>query len=146
MLKTKKGKADAIPFLKIWSGKRVSNSRPQPWQGCALPTELFPRLRKEASILATFRKVSRQLCKKLLFFHCSYQCQQKRLQAALRGNAAHNETRTRDLPSKSIGTADLRPGCLKIIGHGNQRQNRRNDNQDTSVETRIETTDLVPIQ
>ena len=28
-----------------WSGKRDSNSRPQPWQGCALPTELFP-LRK----------------------------------------------------------------------------------------------------
>ena len=28
----------------IWSGKRDSNSRPQPWQGCALPTELFPRL------------------------------------------------------------------------------------------------------
>ncbi len=26
----------------IWSGKRDSNSRPQPWQGCALPTELFP--------------------------------------------------------------------------------------------------------
>ncbi len=28
---------------KIWSGKRDSNSRPQPWQGCALPTELFPQ-------------------------------------------------------------------------------------------------------
>lgn len=28
---------------KVWSGKRDSNSRPQPWQGCALPTELFPR-------------------------------------------------------------------------------------------------------
>ena len=27
-----------------WSGKRDSNSRPQPWQGCALPTELFPRI------------------------------------------------------------------------------------------------------
>ncbi len=27
---------------KTWSGKRDSNSRPQPWQGCALPTELFP--------------------------------------------------------------------------------------------------------
>ncbi len=27
------------------SGKRGSNSRPQPWQGCALPTELFPRNR-----------------------------------------------------------------------------------------------------
>ena len=30
--------------IKKWSGKRVSNSRPQPWQGCALPTELFPRI------------------------------------------------------------------------------------------------------
>ena len=26
------------------SGKRDSNPRPQPWQGCALPTELFPQL------------------------------------------------------------------------------------------------------
>src|SRR2546429_7964052 len=24
-------------------GKRDSNPRPQPWQGCALPTELYPR-------------------------------------------------------------------------------------------------------
>ena len=31
--------------LRDWSGKRGSNSRPQPWQGCALPTELFPRNR-----------------------------------------------------------------------------------------------------
>src|SRR5213080_4268599 len=37
-----KGRALAPP-CEIWSGKRVSNSRPQPWQGCALPTELFPR-------------------------------------------------------------------------------------------------------
>ncbi len=35
----------------IWSGKRDSNSRPQPWQGCALPTELFP-LTGELHILA----------------------------------------------------------------------------------------------
>ena len=28
-------------FLESWSGKRDSNPRPQPWQGCALPTELF---------------------------------------------------------------------------------------------------------
>ncbi len=28
----------------FWSGKRDSNSRPQPWQGCALPTELFPQI------------------------------------------------------------------------------------------------------
>ena len=26
----------------LWSGKRDSDPRPQPWQGCALPTELFP--------------------------------------------------------------------------------------------------------
>ena len=25
------------------AGKRDSDPRPQPWQGCALPTELFPR-------------------------------------------------------------------------------------------------------
>ena len=30
-------------YLDSWSGKRDSNSRPQPWQGCALPTELFPQ-------------------------------------------------------------------------------------------------------
>lgn len=32
-----------LRLFKIWSGKRDSNSRPQPWQGCALPTELFPQ-------------------------------------------------------------------------------------------------------
>ena len=29
---------------RIWSGKRDSNSRPPPWQGDALPTELFPHI------------------------------------------------------------------------------------------------------
>ena len=32
----------AMPPQK-WSGKRDSNPRHQPWQGCALPTELFPQ-------------------------------------------------------------------------------------------------------
>ena len=32
----------AFASTRCWSGKRDSNSRPQPWQGCALPTELFP--------------------------------------------------------------------------------------------------------
>ena len=27
----------------FWSGKRGSNPPPQPWQGCALPNELFPQ-------------------------------------------------------------------------------------------------------
>jgi hypothetical protein len=38
----KKGKQFASLF-EVWSGKRGSNSRPIPWQGIALPTELFPR-------------------------------------------------------------------------------------------------------
>ena len=29
--------------VRRWSGKRGSDPRPQPWQGCALPTELFPQ-------------------------------------------------------------------------------------------------------
>ena len=35
----------------FWSGKRDSNSRPRPWQGRALPTELFP------PFLQKFRKI-----------------------------------------------------------------------------------------
>ena len=35
---------------KMWSGKRGSNSRPQPWQGCALPAELFP----QSTVLTVF--------------------------------------------------------------------------------------------
>ena len=38
-----RGPAHRQTCQKFWSGKRVSNSRPQPWQGCALPTELFPQ-------------------------------------------------------------------------------------------------------
>ena len=51
---------DLIPHNKLFnfkylrcqssSGKRDSNSRPQPWQGCALPTELFPRLNLRVQI------------------------------------------------------------------------------------------------
>lgn len=38
---TKRGKNLSVSSL-FWSGKRDSDPRPQPWQGCALPTELFP--------------------------------------------------------------------------------------------------------
>ena len=46
---TKKKGKPKLP-LQIWSGKRVSNSRPQPWQGCALPTELFPHFLTAANV------------------------------------------------------------------------------------------------
>src|SRR5471032_2479395 len=38
---SKKGSHIGCPST-YWSGRRVSNSRPQPWQCCALPTELLP--------------------------------------------------------------------------------------------------------
>ncbi len=31
-------------LFNMLSGKRDSDPRPQPWQGCALPTELFPQI------------------------------------------------------------------------------------------------------
>ncbi len=40
-------------LVKNKSGKRDSNSRPQPWQGCALPTELFP----QTTIHFSFKKL-----------------------------------------------------------------------------------------
>ena len=42
-INNKKAPVIRLRLLKFWSGKRDSNSRPQPWQGCALPTELFPQ-------------------------------------------------------------------------------------------------------
>ena len=36
--------APKFMLLNFWSGRRVSNSRPIPWQGIALPTELLPHL------------------------------------------------------------------------------------------------------
>jgi hypothetical protein len=45
----KKG-SRSFPLQKTWSGRRGSNSRPQPWQGCALPTELLPHCHLLASL------------------------------------------------------------------------------------------------
>src|SRR5258706_11779225 len=47
-----KGKTAAARFppWAFWSGKGGSNSRPQPWQGCALPTELFPHKKRTGII------------------------------------------------------------------------------------------------
>ena len=51
------------------SGKRDSDPRPRPWQGRALPTELFPR--GEPIIVLFFRLVKGnvgELIKNILFF------------------------------------------------------------------------------
>ncbi len=46
-------------FVQSVSGKRDSDPRPQPWQGCALPTELFPQnfLVRSASLSIADAKV-----------------------------------------------------------------------------------------
>ena len=39
-------------FSEHLSGKRDSDPRPQPWQGCALPTELFPHVQVKTGLSA----------------------------------------------------------------------------------------------
>ena len=60
-----------IDFASAWSGKRDSNSRPQPWQGCALPTELFPHaFDTKYFVFPSFRFSE---CKdKHYILHCKY--------------------------------------------------------------------------
>ena len=89
----------------IWSGKRDSNSRPQPWQGCALPTELFPR---EADMLPDDPEPHQRFSRfNTSFFRCrtlpgsaAPRSQRGRKTKPLPGpgkTGAGNETRTRDL-------------------------------------------------
>ena len=60
--KTRHGVAHPSPYTKkgpgisgtLLSGKRGSNSRPRPWQGRALPTELFPRFGFATAKVRTF--------------------------------------------------------------------------------------------
>ncbi len=47
----------------FWSGKRGSNSRPQPWQGCALPLSYSRNLRSD--ILLKFISLSTTI---IIFF------------------------------------------------------------------------------
>ena len=67
------------------SGKRDSNSRPQPWQGCALPTELFPQFVNFTPLLYPFLKCE---CKNIAFNHIN---QKKRyfFQRHLEKNSIH---------------------------------------------------------
>ena len=49
--------------FRMLSGKRDSDPRPQPWQGCALPTELFPHFK-----LLTRSTLLQMRCKGNAFF------------------------------------------------------------------------------
>ncbi len=47
-------------ILNILSDRQDLNLRPQPWQGCALPTELLSQ--EEDSVLPDYRDSSQTLC------------------------------------------------------------------------------------
>ena len=71
----------------FWSGRRGSNSRPQPWQGCALPTELLPLWSRTACLL-----------RHLLFYYiCQILLRAAVLRLPIQGTGAGEEARTLDL-------------------------------------------------
>ena len=96
----------------VWekSGKRGSNSRPQPWQGCALPTELFPRFCESASlILHSLAKVGnlillRQGCAlpTELFPHCNWNL----ILVNCEGDETRTHTTQRSLPPQSSASTN----------------------------------------
>ena len=59
----------------IWakkkSGKRDSNSRPRPWQGRALPTELFPQLFNLQNLDHSRFLVRKRVQKYCFFLNCA---------------------------------------------------------------------------
>src|SRR5690606_23861976 len=55
-----KGPNRSLGLFRIWSGRRVSNSRPQPWQGCALPTELLPHVYCLTSFVAVLAAAAKK--------------------------------------------------------------------------------------
>ena len=57
-------------LVKKKSGKRGSNPRPRPWQGRALPTELFPH--KQAAKITLFFELSLTYQILLLFIGNKY--------------------------------------------------------------------------
>ncbi len=94
------GECTCIPLF-IWSGKRVSNSRPQPWQGCALPTELFPQQPGGASRSRTdlhgfaIRCITALLSRRINFSKTT--AETKKAARLFWETGAGNESRTRDL-------------------------------------------------
>ena len=79
---------NGIRTLAASSGRRDSNSRPQPWQGCALPTELFPQC--EFDILMPKNRPSSDLLSRIGYFAVTstiilhLPCYLKATQAAVR--------------------------------------------------------------
>ena len=78
--------------MEEWSGRRVSNSRPQPWQGCALPTELLPHWRREAE-----SNRSQRICNPVHNRFAIAPSKIYSLKNNFKNSGAGDESRTRDL-------------------------------------------------
>src|SRR6056297_2933500 len=74
-----------------WSGKRDSNPRPQPWQGCALPLSYFRPLHRKRSGGETQNRTGDTRIFSPLLYRLSY------LATNEQTNGGADETRTRDL-------------------------------------------------
>ncbi len=110
----------------FWSGKRGSNSRPQPWQGCALPTELFPRCKffKLDSGAGNEARTRDLNLGKVALYQLSYS------RSADFSNlfGAGNEARTRDLNLGKVALYQLSysriTNFFKTFGAGNEARTR----------------------
>src|ERR1700719_3165288 len=98
-------------LAELWSGKRDSNSRPRPWQGRALPTELFPRPRnQEPRILCTPLGKSRRVSPRSGFIV----------------DSAANVLNFVNIIAYDVSlTFKLRPCHAQIRHHGNERRRGR---------------------
>lgn len=56
-------------LTKNWSGKRDLNPRPLPWQGNALPSELFPRTKDNLPRYLTLCKLNFVDNETCIFYH-----------------------------------------------------------------------------
>ena len=78
------------------SGKRDSNSRPQPWQGCALPTELFPQIFSAHDKNRTCTSLNTRTWNERVYHSATWALSSVLKERLVCCRRAENETRTRD--------------------------------------------------
>ena len=92
-------------FLRL-SGKRDSNSRPQPWQGCALPTELFPQFSLKIAGRLEAPRYNQCLLLRSAFTNVPHFCQ-NRVWVEMDSN--HRRRKPADLQSAPFGHSGIYP-------------------------------------
>ena len=88
------------------SGKRDSNPRPQPWQGCALPTELFPQISLKFAGRLEAPRYNQCLLLRSAFTNVPHFCQ-NRVWVEMDSN--HRRRKPADLQSAPFGHSGIYP-------------------------------------